>query len=237
GAHLRAGHGGSLLQFDRHDEDVIWAESTVFGRLELVEVRILPAHVVGEAERGEVEVEAPRAGIAVVVEAVDDARRYDEKRPCRKTPRAVPEVERELAFYDEETVRVLAMDVRLRTTLAGAVVELRDRDVAGFAEHGCPTRWSVRDGVSVRASGSTDDDVLVAGNGVRDVDVESLRFHVAQGRYGIRNAGRDVDPGVPLGRVFLVLGLHHERAAEDVQRLSVRRVAFGLPRVEHPTAA
>ena len=51
--------------------------------------------------------------------------RHDEERPGGKRVRAVAEVERELAVDDEERVRVLAVDVRRRSALAGAVVRTR----------------------------------------------------------------------------------------------------------------
>ena len=87
------GHFANLAELDRQHDDVRRVEPAVLGRVELVEVGILPAHVVGEAERREVEVEAARGGARVVVEAVDDVRRNDEERPRRKRARAVSEVE------------------------------------------------------------------------------------------------------------------------------------------------
>ena len=76
------------------------------------------------------------AALAVVVEAVDDVGREDDERPGRKRERPVAQVERELALDDEEGVRVLAVDVQLRSALAGAVVELGDGELVGLDEHG-----------------------------------------------------------------------------------------------------
>ena len=80
---LLPGHAAKLPR-ELCDDNGRRIDAAVLGRVELVEVGIAPAHVVREAERRHVEVEAARVAGAVVVEAMDDAWREDDERPRRE---------------------------------------------------------------------------------------------------------------------------------------------------------
>ena len=187
---------------------------------------------------------------AVVVEAVDDAGRDDEERSRRQWPRAVAEVERELALDDEEPVRVLAVDVRLRSALAGAVVELGDRELVRLDEHGRATSRPVGDRVALRASRPPDDDEpgigrdgvrrrplietprdlsahVVAVARARRVEDEEPRRCVARHLDGVHDLGRDECPALRADPMHAILELERELSVEDVQRLAVSGMDVG----------
>ena len=203
----------------------------------------LPAHVVGEAERRHVEVEAARGVAAVVVEAVDDVRRHDEQRPGGKRVRPVAEVERELPLHDEERVRVRAVDVPLRSALTCAVVELGDGDLVGLDEHGGAPSRPVGDRVALRASRPPDDDEPGIGrHGIRrrplvergDVATDVVAVARAGGMEGeeprrcvaghldrVHDLGRDERPALRADPMDAILELKRELSLEHVQRLAV----------------
>ncbi len=99
----------------------------------------------------------------VVVEAVDDARRDEDEGAGRPDERAVPRRERELALDDEERVGVLAMDVQLCSTLAGAVGELGHRDLVGVDEQRCTLLGTAAGDRLARSRPGEDDEPGVAG--------------------------------------------------------------------------
>ena len=137
----------------------------------------------------------------VVVEAVHDARREDDERARSERARAVAEVERELALDDEERIRMLAMDMSLRSSLARPVVELGDRELLGLDENRGSTLLPVRDAVALGASRTADDD-LAATCG-RNLDVEEVCGLGAGDQDLTRRACGDMYPGVRLDHAVL----------------------------------
>src|SRR4029453_17347038 len=71
----------------------------------------------------------------------------------------VAEMERERSVEDEEPVRVLAMNVELRSPLPGPVVELRDRELVGVHEQGCAAlRRPIGDVLTLCTTGPANED-------------------------------------------------------------------------------
>jgi hypothetical protein len=131
----------------------------------LVEVRVLPAQVVAEVHRRRMEVEAARVRRAVVVEAVDDAGRDQEERSRRDGGRSVAKSECELSLDDDEPVGVMVMDVGLRSTFAGAVEELRHRELVSVHEQGRTPPGPIGDRLAFRPSRpANDDETGIAGS-------------------------------------------------------------------------
>ena len=163
--------------------------------------------------------------------------------------RAVAQVERELAFEDEERVRVLAMDVRRRAALAGSVVELGDRELVGLDEHGRPPLRPIGDRVALRASRTADDgeagvacdDVewgqlvergcraadVVAVSRARSVEDEEPRLLVARHLERVHDLGRDERPGLGADSMHAILEPKRELSLEDVDRLGVSCMDVG----------
>ncbi|MCZ7587699.1 MAG: hypothetical protein M5U27_02310 [Gaiella sp.] len=75
---------------------------------------------------------------------------------ARSSP--VFEEDLQLAFDDEEHVRVVVVDVRSGPPLARAVVELGHRQVVGVREQRHPAVRACRDGLAVDAAGADDHD-------------------------------------------------------------------------------
>jgi hypothetical protein len=185
----------------------------------------------------------------VVVEAVYDARREDDECARRKRVRPVAEVERELAVDDEEGVRVLAVHVPLRSTLARAVVELGDGDLVGLDEHGGAPPRPIGDRVALRASRPPDhDEPGIGGHGVRrrslvepghiatdvvavtrarGVEGEEPRRCVAGHLDRVHDLGRDECPALRADPLHAILELERELSLEHVQRLAVSDMDVG----------
>ena len=91
----------------------------VLRRVELVEVA-QPAHVVGEALAGGVEVEVAQLGVASVAEAVGDVRRHPGQGPGGRHGLVAvgAELDRQLAGQHVEEVAVPAVDVEVRAGAA-----------------------------------------------------------------------------------------------------------------------
>ncbi len=182
--------------------------------------------------------------IAVVVEAVDDVGRNERERSCRKGPRAVAEVERELPLDDEKAIRVAVVDVRLRSALTRAVGELGDDDL--FVSTSIVARRSGRRFVivlSLRSSGLPDDDEpgigrnrirrrplverghvptdVVAVARARSVEDEKSRRDVAGHLDCVHDLGRDEGPALGADPMYAILELERELSLEHVQRLAV----------------
>jgi len=248
GDELLPGHSATLLR-EPHDDNGRWIETTVAGRVELVEAGVPAAHVVGEAERRHVEVEGTCMRARVVVEAMRDAGREEDECACRKRVRPVAEVERELAVDDEEGIRVLAVHVSLRSMLARAVVELGDGDLVGLDEYGGAPPRPVGDRVALRASHPPDHDESGIGRyGVRRrplvepghiatdvaavararcVESEEPRRPVAGHLDRVHDLGRDECPALRADPMHAILELERELSLEHVQRLAVSSMDVG----------
>ena len=119
-----------------HDR-VFERSTSVLGRVELVEVLMAAtAEDVAEAHARGVGVEEDRGCVARVPESVNDVRgRTCEGLRSARDPgeiRAKPEVD--LSLEDVERVRVLPVDVWVRTLLAGLVAKERDNQLLELAE-------------------------------------------------------------------------------------------------------
>ena len=159
------------------------------------------------------------------------------------------EVERELPLDDEERVRVLAVHVPLRSTLARAVVELGDGDLVGLDEHGCAPPWPVGDRFALRASHPPDHDEpgigrhgvcrrplvepghiatdVVAVARARCVEDEEPRRIVASHLDRVYDLGRDECPALRADPMHAILELERELSLEHVQRLAVSSMDVG----------
>ena len=169
--------------------------------------------------------------------------------PAGRGVRVVAQVERELAFEDEEGVRVLSMDVQWRTTLARPVVELGDRDLRVVDEHGGPPLWAVRDVLALCSSCPTEDDEsgigrdgvrrrplvesghiatnVVAVPRARCVEGEEPRRCDAGHLDRVHDLGWDVCPALRADPMHTILELECELPFEDVQRLAVPGMDVG----------
>jgi hypothetical protein len=146
---------------------------------------------------------------------VHDAWWKHDERACAERARAVTQVERELALDDEERVRVLAMDVSLRSSLARPVIELGDRELLGLDENRGSTLRSVRDAVALRAPCTADDDLGAAGGW--NLNAEESSGLVSRHAKLARMAGRDVHPRVPVDRS--IAAFERELTLENEDRL------------------
>ena len=150
---------------------------------------------------------------------------------------------------DEERVRVLVVDVPLRSALTGAVVELGDGDLVGLDEHGRAPPRPVGDRVALPASRPPDHDEpgigrhgvrrrplvepghiatdVVAVARARCMEGEEPRRPVAGHLDGVHDLGRDERPALRADPMHAILELKRELSLEHVQRLAVSGMDVG----------
>ena len=154
--------------------------------------------------------------------------------------------ERELSFDDDEAVGVLVMDVRLRSALPWAVVELRDDDLVGVEEDGGAPSGPRGDRLAFLASRTADDDEarvsrrvlgrrllvesgrraadIVAVSRVRGVEDEVPRRLVARHLESVDDPGGTTAQRLGADQVCSILEPKCELSLEDEQRLGVSRM-------------
>jgi hypothetical protein len=120
-------------------------------RLELVEGVAPAADVVAETHRGRMEVEEDRGRVTSVPKRVDDVGRSGRKRSRQPGDRfqVGPELELDFAFQNVERIRVLPVDVRVGSFLAGLVAEPRDDYLLQLSENPQRPFRAIGDGLAL----------------------------------------------------------------------------------------
>src|SRR6266480_5397784 len=131
----RIAHSANLAREANHDHGCGVA-TAVDRRLVLVEARVPATEVVAEAARRGVDVEETDGLRALVAKGVDDVGEDGDEGSARRLERSVAKSERERSLDDDEGVRVLVVDVRVRALLPGPVDGLGDRQLRCVCEQG-----------------------------------------------------------------------------------------------------